>query len=174
MRSAQRQPIMVVKPFSKISKPLVPSVRGNPAQHGIGESGDPLPNCQRRKIDRCGDGCLSRDPHRQDLVRPESQQIDDSRLEVVQLPPGRCGDDHVVSALPAAGAGEQLGRECRVASGQAALTKQRRHDQIGVSPVGVHLAQGVECGPPCSIRTARSGRGLDQDTSHRASALVRN
>ena len=33
MRSVQRQPIMVVKPVSKISKPLVPSVRGNPAQH---------------------------------------------------------------------------------------------------------------------------------------------
>ena len=117
---------------------------------------DPLPHRGRGQIDRCGDSGWRWHAHGQDLVCPEAQQIHHCRLELTQRSASSSADDHVIATLPAAGTCEQLGRKGRVAAGQATLPKQRRQDQVGISPVGIHRAQRVEGSPTGPIRTTTS------------------
>ena len=61
---------------------------------------------------------------------------------------GRAGgrrDDRVEQSAGAAGAVGQLGRECRVTTGDAALVEQRRQREVGVGVALGHRPQHVEC-----------------------------
>ena len=132
MCRTQGKPIRIVEPFGEMREPLLKTAFGNSAQHGIGEASDSLPDCGGSQINRCCDGCLDRDPHGQDLMRPEPQQIDYGWLEVIQRSATGGGDDHVVAALPAACACEQFGREGRIAASQATLGRRSCIDRSDV------------------------------------------
>ncbi len=154
MRRTQRQPVPLVATLAEPIEPTLEVAARDPAQHGIGEAADPLPHRRRGQVDGRGDGRVRRDPHRQDLVRAEPQQVQQRGLQLADRPVRGGGEDGVVGAHPATRAGQELGGERGVARGEFALAKQPGEREIGVRAVGAHLAQGVVGEPAGAI-----GRG---------------
>src|SRR5215213_11199667 len=99
-------------------------------------------------------------------MHSKSQQIHQGRLQLVQGSAAGRGNDHVVAALPAAGACQQLGGEGCITAAEATLAKQEGQGEIGVSPLAVHSTQRVESSSPGPIRPAASLRPGSAQTAH--------
>ena len=93
------------------------------AQHGVGEAGRARPDLGADQVDAGADRRVRRDPHPEQLVTAEPQDVEDLGRGVRQRPVGAGGQDRVVGALPPDRARRQLGRERRVAPGEPVLAR---------------------------------------------------
>ena len=114
------------------------------AQHAVDEA------CTRRiefdsgLLDGGGDGSMRVDPSAQQLIRAESKQIEQHRIDGVRRTTRGRTDDRVEQAANAAGAIRQFGGESSVTTADLPLPQQNWQQQVRVGVALAHRPQHIE------------------------------
>jgi len=131
----------------RVGQPVQPAgqgVGGHPMQDGVHHAGGSPSDAAMRQLDAGVHGGRGRGSHAQQLVGTQPQHVDHRRLQTAERAFCGGGDDAVIGALHTAGAGDQFGREGRVAGIQSVPRDQVRQDQIGVGARAVDRPEGLE------------------------------
>ncbi|GAA3184379.1 hypothetical protein GCM10020255_080140 [Rhodococcus baikonurensis] len=123
--------------------PLVLGAFGDAAQDRVDESRSALAVFGADEVDRGGDGSVRCDTSAQQLVRAESENIEQSSVDLFDRPTRCMRDDRIQEALSAGRAVRELGGQRSVACVEFAVAKQSRQNQVRVCVTFTNRAQDV-------------------------------
>src|SRR5881397_3719296 len=98
--------------------PLVERALADLAQYGVDQAAALLADLGARERDHLADRGVRVDPHPEQLMRAEAEQIEQLRIQVGEWPRHGPGEEGVVRALPTQCAVHEFGAERGVATAQ--------------------------------------------------------
>jgi hypothetical protein len=136
--------VLVLLAGNQLVQPLVQGAGRYLPEHGIDQCRRAGADDRTGQADRLVKGRVGRYTHCHQLVDPDAQGIQDSRIQLVQGPVHAAGEDGVVGSLVPQRPVTQFGGESGVAPVEAVLPDARRQHQIGVGVLGRDRAQNFK------------------------------
>ena len=144
----------------QLGYPRLLVARCDGAQHGVDETGSRRIEFDPGLLDRGRDGRMAVDARAKKLVCTEPQQVEQHGVDLLDWPVGGRRDDRIEKPTGAACPVCELGRECRVPAGDAALVEQRGQREVGVGIAFGYRPQHVERRAAGGVERVASRRGL--------------